>query len=375
MLHSIPETLRTPLSFLITLGVLIFVHEMGHYLAARWRGVYVETFSIGFGRAVASWVDRQGTVWKLGWLPLGGYVKMYGLELPMEGAAADPASADPRFAGHAFFEKSVLSRAIIVAAGPVANFLLAIVLFAGLTFAQGKPLPEDKIGPVIGEVVADSAAARAGLHTGDVVTMVDGAPVANFAGFSRIIQAHPNQTLQITVKRDGGEVVLAATPDQDKASAAPRGLLGVGAGVTRTPATLGESITAGFTRTWTLTGETLRGLWGVITGQRSSSELGGPLRIAVIAGQVAGLGIASSIGFIAILSVNLGLLNLFPIPVLDGGHLVFFLLEAIRGRPLPRRALEYGYSAGFVVIAGLMLFSFWNDLNQHVFGWLARLAG
>ena len=366
----IPEFVRSVLAFLVVLGVLVFVHELGHYLAARWRGIHVEAFSIGFGRAITQWTDRRGTVWKLAWLPLGGYVKLHGQERPEDVSEEVRATW---LQGRTFHGKSVLSRAIVVAAGPIANFLLAIVLFAGLFAVVGKPVSV----PVVGEVIADGAAARAGLLAGDRVQSIDGAPVSKFEDIQRIVSASPDKSLTLRLVRQGQEQVVTVIAGSRDVGGRKVGVLGVRGGQSDF-VKLGpiEAVGAGITQTWDVVVQTGQGLGQMITGARGSEELGGPLRIAQLSGQVAQLGIASLISFIALLSVNLGLINLFPIPVLDGGHLVFFLLEALRGRPLPPRAQEYGYRAGFAVLAGLFVFATWNDLTHlGLFRWVSALIG
>lgn len=383
MFDLLPSPLDSILAFVIVLGVLVFIHELGHYLAARLVGVHVETFSIGFGRALASWTDRRGTVWKLAWLPLGGYVKLHGQERP-EDAPPDAAAAVPgsaAIAGRTFHEKRVAARAIVIAAGPLANFLLAAVLFAGLYAVIGKPVAPERTdpAPVIGEVVANSAAFRAGLKAGDRIVEIDGAAIAQFGDLQRIVSAAPGRTVAIRALRGGAELVVSATIEARGAGSGQVGILGIRSAAPATvfePVGLFASLVGGVARTWDVTVQTLAGLWQMITAQRGTEELGGPLRIAQLSGQVAQLGVASLVSFIAVLSVNLALINLFPIPILDGGHLVFMLAEAIRGRPLPPRAQEYGMKAGLALILALFVFATWNDLGHlGLFRWVAGLVG
>lgn len=369
LLHMIP-LLRSLLAFVVVLGVLVFVHELGHYLVARWRGVHVEVFSIGFGHAITSWTDRVGTLWKVGWLPLGGYVKLHGQERLKDA----PEDVRARWiTGRTFHEKSVASRAMVVAAGPAANFLLAVVLFAGLFAIAGRPVTL----PVVGEVLAGSGADQAGLHSGDRVLAIDGTPIRRFEDIQRIVTAHPDQHLTLLVDRAGQQITLAATTQDRVAGGKHVGMLGISAGPTTfEKLSPWRAVATGFTQTWQVTTETLNGAWQMISGRRGTEELGGPLRIAQLSGQVAELGIASLISFIAVLSVNLGLINLFPIPVLDGGHLLFYLAEAVLGRPIPPRAQEYGLRAGFAVLVGLFIFVTWNDLTHlGLFRWVAGLIG
>jgi regulator of sigma E protease len=368
--HIFPDLARTVAAFVVVLGVLVFFHELGHYLAARWRGVYVEAFSIGFGQSIASWRDRLGTQWRISWLPLGGYVKMHGQESPEEVSEEVRASWKP---GRTFHEKSVLSRAIIVAAGPLANFLLAMVLFAGLFMVVGRPVTS----PVIGEVLPNGAAARAGLLANDRIEAIAGQPIHSFEDIQRIITAHPLETLTVTVLRDGADKVVPVVTEAREVGGHRIGLLGIrGGAVDYQSQSIPQSLWGGVTQTWTVTAETFSGLAQMISGQRGTEELGGPLRIAQLSGQVAELGVSNLVSFIAVLSVNLGLINLFPVPVLDGGHLLFYLVEAVRGRPLPRRAQEYSFRAGIAVLGGLFIFATWNDLTHiGLFRWVAGLIG
>ncbi len=370
MLTAIPELLRTGIAFVVVLGVLVFIHELGHYLAARWRGVHVEVFSVGFGRALTGWTDRQGTQWKIAWLPLGGYVKLHGQERAED---VDPEVRASWIAGRTFHEKPVSSRAIIVAAGPAANFLLAMVLFAALFVTAGRPVTV----PVIGEVLAGSAAARGGMNVDDRIVSIAGEKVASFEDIQRIIAARPAETLVVRVDRDGTPRDLTVLTDSRESGGHKVGMLGIRGGKVEYQM-LGpvDAVIGGVTQTWTVTAETLKGVGQMLTGQRGTEELGGPLRIAQLSGQVAGIGLVSLVSFIAVLSVNLGLINLFPIPVLDGGHLVFYLFEALFGRPLPQKAQEYGLRAGIALLATLFVFATWNDLSHiGLFRWVAGLIG
>jgi regulator of sigma E protease len=357
---------RNGAAFVLTLGILVFVHELGHYLAARWRGVYVEAFSIGFGPVIASWTDRVGTVWKLSWLPLGGYVKLHGQERPEDVAPEVRAAWKP---GQTFHEKPVLSRAIVVAAGPIANFALAIVLFSALFCAVGRPIAV----PVIGEVVADGAAAKAGLVTGDRITAIDGAPIRRFEDIQRIVSGNPDRTLQMIIQRDGGDrTVDVPVGGRDGRDGERTGVLGVrGGSVEYEPVGPLQAVAAGTQQTWDVAAGTVVGVSQMLSGRRGTDELAGPLGIAKLSGEFVQLGLSVMVSFIAVLSVNLGLVNLFPIPVLDGGHLMFYLAEAVRGRPLPPRMLEYGFRAGFALLAGLFVFATWNDLSHlGLFHWV-----
>lgn len=375
MFDFLPAPLNTAIPFLIVLGVLVFFHELGHYLAARWRGVFVEAFSIGFGQSLLTWRDRHGTLWKVSWIPLGGYVKLHGQERP------EDVSEDVRrgwLRGRTFHEKSVLSRAIIVAAGPLANFVLAAVVFAGLFATAGQPIVPDVVPPVVGQVKIASAADHAGLRAGDRIDAIDGQPITRFDEIRDIVAAHPETHLQIRFSRDGEQRTVDVTTDMREDGGQRIGVLGIGASTTvtykRLP--LPEAIVAGVAHTWDVGVQTLAGLWQVITLKIGASALGGPLGIASLAGQAAEQGPATLVNLIGFLSVNLGLVNLFPIPVLDGGHLLFFLFEAVRGKPLPPRAIEYGFRAGLAVLVGLFVFVTTNDLTHlGVLHWVRGLLG
>jgi regulator of sigma E protease len=362
----LPDPFRTILAFVVVLGVLVFIHELGHYLAARWRGIHVERFAVGFGRPVASWHDSRGTQWRIGWIPLGGYVKMHGQETAEE---APPEVRATWRRGETFHDKPVRDRAIVVAAGPAANFALAALLF-GILFAT---IGEPRSTTAIGTVRADSAAARAGLLAGDQIVALDGRAVARFEEVQRYVQPRPGQPISITVLRDGGERTVTATPEANGAV----GVLGVGAA----PAQFERldpfsALWAGAVQTADVSWQTLAAVGQMLTGQRGTDDLGGPLGIGKIAGDAARLGIGSLISFMAVLSVNLALINLFPIPILDGGHLVFYAAEAIRGRPLPPKAQEYGFRAGFALLITLFVFATWNDLtNLGVVRWASGLFG
>lgn len=361
---------RTLLAFAVVLGVLVFVHEMGHYLAARWRGVHVDAFSIGFGRSILRGTDKRGTEWRLGWIPLGGYVKLHGQETPED---ATPEARAAWRAGQTFHAKSVGSRSIVVAAGPVANFLLAILLFAALYGTVGRPVG----GTGVSAVVEGSAAARAGLEPGDTIVSLDGQKVTRFEQVQRYIQPRPGQAVAVAITREGADRVVTVVPDAREGANGPVGMLGIQGGAGRFERLDPFSaLVAGAEQTADVAWQTLRGIGEMLVGERSAKELGGPIRIAEVSGEAASLGIAPLVTLMALLSVSLGLLNLFPIPLLDGGHLVFYAAEAIRGRPLPPRAQEYGFRAGFAVLITLFLFASWNDIAGGAIGrWVAGLVG
>lgn len=352
------------LPFVVILTILVFVHEMGHYLVARRNGVRVEVFSIGFGPEIAGWTARSGTRWKISAIPLGGYVKMFG--------DADPASTGvardltPEEEAHSFHHKRVGQRAAVVAAGPAANFLFAILLLTGLYVAVGQPYT----APTVDLVVPNSAAETAGLKPGDRVVSIDGQAVQRFEDMQRIVMVRPGEPLAVIVDRQGETRRITVTPSvetlTDRFGNQQRiGRLGVQSNqmkvVRHDPLTAVWQATR---ETWNLTMGTLHALGQMVTGKRSTDEIGGVLRIGQMSGEVTREGFLSvgTVVFIALLSINLGLINLFPIPVLDGGHLVFYAAEAIRGRPLGKRVLDYGSMAGLAAVLALMIFATWNDL-------------
>lgn len=362
--------------FLVVLTVLVFVHEMGHYLAARKCGIRVEVFSVGFGRELFGWTDKVGTRWKLSAIPFGGYVKMFGemqthRDAPSEdekNAAAADGSGIATGAPDAFDSKSLGQRAFVVFAGPLANFLFAIAILAGMFMTVGQPFtPSD-----IGTVIPNSAAERAGFKPGDVITGIDGTRVERFEQVIRRVQLRPGETLIFQVERDGREISLTAVPDvldqKDRFGNLQRiGRLGISRAGTDMKLIQHDPLTAVWratTETYVLTGSIFAALGQIIRGTRSTKELGGPIRIAEMSGNVWQAGLISVLMFATILSINLGLINLFPVPMLDGGHLLFYAIEALRGRPLGLRAQEYGLRIGVAMVFALMVFATWNDLVQ-----------
>ncbi|MFQ5938695.1 MAG: RIP metalloprotease RseP [Alphaproteobacteria bacterium] len=350
--------------FLGILTVVVFFHEMGHYLIARWNGVRIEVFSIGFGPALYSWDDRAGTRWKLSLIPLGGYVKMFGDSNVTSTPDGKSRPLTPEEQKISFLHKRLSQRTAIVFAGPLANFLLAILLFAGLFSVVGQPFSV----PVVSEVEEGSAAAAGGLQPGDRILSMNGQGIERFEDIQRIVQLGLGEPLMIVVDRNGAEVTLSATPKVIEQTDSfgnifQVGRLGIRSSgfdyVRHGPLT---AIWRGAEATVNFTGVTLKALGQMIAGTRTMKDLGGPLRIAELSGQVAEGGIDSIVFFMAVLSINLGLINLFPIPVLDGGHLLFYAIEAIRGKPLGERAQEYGFRIGLALVLVLILFVTWNDL-------------
>lgn len=353
-------------AFLVVLTVLVFVHEMGHYLVARRNGVRIEVFSIGFGPELFGWNGRSGTRWKVSAVPLGGYVKMFGDADPASTPSAGLGTMSAEERAVSFHHKPLGARAAVVAAGPAANFLFSIVVLALLYMTAGQAFTP----PDVGAVQPGSAAERAGLQPGDVVRSIDGAGIERFEEIRQIVSLNPDRPLEMVLLRNGREVAVTVTPTvsevTDRFGNIHRmGLLGISrAGtdhVVHDPATAvwqaGREILSMITGTLGAVGQ-------MIEGSRGTEELGGPLRIAQMSGEVAQTSFYALVWFMAFLSVNLGLINLFPVPLLDGGHLLFYAIEAVRGRPLGPRAQEYGFRVGLALVFTLMVFATWNDLVQ-----------
>ncbi|HLK82828.1 MAG TPA: RIP metalloprotease RseP [Xanthobacteraceae bacterium] len=351
---------------LFTLTIIVFFHEFGHFLVARWCGIKVLVFSIGFGPELVGFYDRRGTRWKVSAIPLGGYVKFFGDENEASVPdAATLAAMTEEERKQSFPGQAVGARAAVVAAGPVTNFILAIILFAGVFLAYGKTTAI----PRIAGVEPNSPAAAAGFKVGDVIVSIDGAKIDNFADVQRIVSFSPGVTLTIVVDRGGVPYTLKATPvEKDK-----RGMLGITRsnepGDVRTEAVAPlEALRLGADRTWLVVTSTMTYLRDVVVGRQSADQIGGPIKIAQISVEAAKLGFGPLLELTALLSVSIGLLNLFPIPLLDGGHLLFYAIEWVRGRPLSERAQEVSFRIGLAIVLMLMIFATFNDLRPLIMG-------
>jgi regulator of sigma E protease len=362
------------LPFLFVLAPVIFIHELGHFLVARWCGVRVKAFSIGFGREIFGFNDRHGTRWRFAWIPFGGYVKF----MDDENAASMPSREvlermSPAERAGAFQTKPLAACAAIVAAGPIANFLLAIAIFA-LTFTF---VGVHVTAPRVDELVPDGAAAAAGFKPGDLIVSIEGQPVESFADMQRVVSSSADRELTFGVNRGGTLLDLKATPERREISDRFGNKMRVGViGIRRTAAPQEweyrrygpiEALGLGVKETYFIVSRTLAFMQDLIMGRESADQLRGPLGIAEVSGQVGSVGLVPLINLVAVISVSIGLINLFPIPLLDGGHLLFYIIEAVRRKPLSERTQEIGFRIGLAVVLMLMMFATWKDI--------VRLAG
>jgi len=364
------------LPILFVFSVVVFFHELGHFLVARWCGVRVLVFSIGFGPELFGFDDRHGTRWKISAVPLGGYVKFLGDEnaasVPDQAAVASMSEADRR---ESFVDQPVGKRAAVVAAGPFANFLLAIVIFAGFAAYMGKPSSI----PRVDTVVAGSPAEAAGFKPGDIILSINGRRIETFTEMQRIVTRSAGETLVIVVKRGEQELTLTAVPRLEEREDAfgnvqRVGILGIGRSTDPNerlyePVSPVAAVVWGVQETWFVIERTLSYIGGVFSGRESADQVGGPIRIAEVSCQVFFVSMLALLQLTAVLSISIGLLNLFPIPLLDGGHLLFYSIEKVRGRALSERAQEVGFRIGLALFVMLMVFATYNDISRHVKKW------
>lgn len=360
------------LPYVIILSLLVFVHEMGHYLAGRWSGIRILAFSVGFGPELVGYTDKHGTRWKISAIPLGGYVRFFGdadaASRPggeLEGLS--PAEREQTLAGARLWK-----RAITVAAGPIANFVLAIVIFAAIFGAYGRPVAD----PVVAEVKAESAAEAAGVRPGDLLISLDGSKVETFDDVVRYITMRPEIPVVVTVKRGENlldlEMVPRRTVTTDRfGNKMEVGQIGIvtnkDSGNFRIePLSPLQAVGEGFRQTWHIVTGTVDYIGNMFAGRMNADQLGGPVRVVQASGQMATLGVLALLNLAAVLSVSLGLLNLMPVPVLDGGHLVLYALEALRGKPVGAAAQEIAFRIGLAMILSLMVFATWNDISRLI---------
>ncbi len=360
------DSLHYVLSFLLIISVIVFVHEFGHYFVAKISGVRIEAFSIGFGKEIFGWTDASGTRWKFSMVPLGGYVKMFG----DEGASSKPdkekikklTAAEEKVAFHT---QKLGVKALVVMAGPMANFILAILILTFFYWQFGRP----ETTPKIGEVLKDSAAQEAGLQTGDTILELGGGKIERFEDIQGIAMLHPGEPLSLVYQRGDKTLTATITPRLTETAdtfgnTIKMGLIGIKSGeVSYAKLQPGAAFIYSVRETFRICGRTLTAVGQMITGKRSTQELSGILRIAQYSGQSTERGVVMVLWFMAVLSINLGLINLFPIPMLDGGHLMYYAVEALSGRPLAEKVQEFGFRIGFVLLVLLMLLATYNDLQ------------
>jgi regulator of sigma E protease len=361
------------IAFVCALGPLVFFHELGHYFVGRLFKIPAETFSIGFGREIVGWTDRQGTRWKLAWLPLGGYVKFVG-DMSPAGNPADLETVPEHLRDRIFQTRPAWQRFLVVMAGPAANFLLAILIFTALFTFIGAPTSS-----LVGAVSANSPAQKAGIARGDRILSLAGRPTPTFADLFGATAVRPGETVIVEVQR--GEVVrdvrltlstdTLTAPNGDKVK---RGMLGIAPSQsTFVPMPITRAVPKAINETAHATGAIVDTIGQMIKGYVSPRQLGGPVSIAKVAGGVATLGPIEFINFLALLSINLGFINLLPVPMLDGGHLFFYVIEGIRRRPVSVAALDWAFRGGLALILALLLFATGNDLG--LWSKLERLIG
>jgi regulator of sigma E protease len=374
-LNDNPSFLWTVLSFLLVIGPLIFVHELGHYFVGRWFGVKAEIFSIGFGREIAGWTDRRGTRWKVAWLPLGGYVKFAGDMNAAGQASPEWLALPPEERALTFQAKPVWQRFLVVAAGPVTNFLAAILILSGFNLAYGVP----QTPAVIGIVRAGSAAEQVGLRPGDRIVRIDGTSVEWFEDILPVVALKTGGPVKLDIERQGRPLHVAALPrmlsETDRfGNETRRPVLGIEpADQVLTPVSPLGAVAASGRQCWVVVSTTVKGLGQIITGRRSVKELGGPIKIAKFSGEQASMGLLHFLWFLAVISINLGFINLLPIPMLDGGHLIFYGIEAVRRKPLRPEAQEWAFRTGLAALLALMILVTFNDLAS--FGLWSKLGG
>jgi regulator of sigma E protease len=373
---SNPGFFFTIAAFLLVIGPLIFVHELGHYFVGRWFGVKADAFSIGFGHEIFGWTDKRGTRWKVGWLPLGGYVKFAGDMNPASTPSDEWLALPAEERSRTFQAKAVWKRFLIVFAGPATNFLFAFFVLIAIFGVNGYP----STPAVVGAIAADAPAATSGLRPGDRIVSVDGASIDTFADLQTYVAIRPDRELRFGIERDGRHLDLAVRTqgviehDQfgNQARIGRIGIASQGAvdfapvPVLELPGKAAGTIVGTIDTMVTTLGQ-------VVVGDRSVRELGGPLKIAEFSGQQASLGWLAFFWFMTVVSINLGFINLLPIPLLDGGHLLFYLIEGVRRRPLKPEAQEWAFRAGLTVLLALMIFVTLNDLAS--FGLFTKLGG
>lgn len=374
LLGPVTALLYMVVPFIFVMTVVVFFHELGHFLVGRWCGVRVDAFSIGFGPEIFARVDRKGTRWRLAAIPLGGYVKFHGdMNAASAGATETTSTMPAAERALTFAAQPVHERAAIVAAGPAANFVLALVILTGIFYFEGRSI----LLPRVASVQADSAAAKAGFAPGDVVVSIDGRPIHSFVDMQKVVSAASGVPLAFDVEREGRQLSLVATPERRDVKGplgtSSIGVLGVAASTNPSDVLnerlgLGASVSEAASDTWFVIDRTAGYVGGLILGREKPDQLSGPIGVAGVAGQVARIGIGPLFNLIAILSISIGLINLVPVPLLDGGHLLYFAFEALRGKPMSLGAQEFGFKVGLALVSMLMIFATYNDIAHFARG-------
>ena len=354
-------------SFIAIISLIVFIHEFGHFIVARWCGVKIEEFAIGFGKKIFGFRDKKGTEWKFCILPFGGYVKMYG---DKNGASIPDIELIKQMSTHerkiSFLGKNVYQRIAIVGAGPIANFILAIFIFTCLFKVNGI----SQVEPVVSEIVENSASFEAGIKKGDRILAIDDKEIEDFQDIRSLVVTGLEADLNFKIERQGEELNIKITPKiisqkdifGDEIKIRTIGL--IAENVIKKELSLIGSFVEANKETLNISQSILKTLGQLITGQRSVKELGGPLKIAKYSGKTVEQGLVVVAWFMAMISINLGVMNLLPIPVLDGGHLFYYFFEAIRGKPLSQKVQTYGYNFGLAIVLSLMVFTTLNDIFQ-----------
>ncbi len=365
------DMLHTAVSFILIISAIVFIHEYGHYIIARWAGVRIETFSIGFGREIFGWNDKHGTRWKFSLIPMGGYVKMFGDAT--EASTPDAARLEEMSEEEksvSFHYKPLYKKALIVSAGPIANFLLTILIFTYFIFTNGLSTTE----PIIGEIIPGTPAEEAGLIAGDRVLRVNDTEIERFNEIPRMIATNTGTEITLTILRDEETMTLPIVPrmyEEEDAlgNVIQRPLIGFKSlKITSENVGVPRALLEAVIRTADITWMTFDYIGQIVSGDRSAEELKGPVGIAQLSGQAAEKGFFTILWFMALLSANLGMVNLFPIPPLDGGHLLYYAIEGARGKPMAEKFQMWGFRAGFALLMTLMAFTVYNDIKQIIIG-------
>lgn len=370
-----PGILITLFAFLIVIGVLVFVHEMGHYMVGRWCGVKAETFSIGFGKELTGWTDKRGTRWKICMLPLGGYVQFAGDMDPASTPNDDWIKLSPEERNQTFQSKSLWKRSAIVFAGPAINFIFAILIIMGFVLTYGVTTTP----PIVAEISENSTAERIGMQPGDRVVSIDGDKVELFSDLQKKVALLADQSVEIIYERDDELITkqdsIGVQIISDRfGNEYEFGLLGMSSNqIEWRDVGLAEAPVVAVNETIGIVDQIITTLGQVITGKRSIKDLGGPLKIAQVSGEQFKLGLRNFVWFVALISINLGFINLLPIPMLDGGHLMFYAIEAVRRKPASAKVQEWAFKSGFALVVTFMLVVTFNDLTS--FGLFSGLSG